>query len=257
MRRLKGGGAQCLRLAAPGRSPMTGPRSGCRLCGEALVYREGQVPLPCALCGVESPTNARCAAGHFVCDACHAVGAFDHIEATCKASDATDPVALALALMRSPAVPMHGPEHHFLVPAVLLTAVCNARGEPEKKPPLLAEARARAQAVKGGFCGLWGACGAGVGTGIFASLLTGATPLATESWALANRMTARALSAIADAGGPRCCKRTSLIALEVALDALRTDHGLSLQETSVPCCEWTRFNKECQSRSCRFHRRTD
>ncbi len=225
------------------------------LCGEAIVYRPDQTLLTCALCGVEHSANARCAAGHFVCDACHAVSALDLIEATCRSHEGSDPVALALALMRSPTVLMHGPEHHFLVPAALLTAVCNARGEPEKKAQLLAEARVRAQAVKGGFCGLWGACGAGIGTGIFASLLTGATPLSTGTWALANRMTARALSAIAEAGGPRCCKRTTLIALEVALDALRTDHGVPLQATPhQPGCEWTRFNKECQGLSCRFHR---
>ncbi len=31
-------------------------------------------------------------------------------------------MALAIRLMRLPAVKMHGPEHHFLVPAVLLAA---------------------------------------------------------------------------------------------------------------------------------------
>ena len=32
-----------------------------------------------------------------------------------------DPVALATALMGLEGVPMHGPEHHFLVAAALLT----------------------------------------------------------------------------------------------------------------------------------------
>jgi hypothetical protein len=46
----------------------------------------------------------------------------DFIEKYCIVSDESDPLAMALTLMRNPALTMHGPEHHFLVSAVLITA---------------------------------------------------------------------------------------------------------------------------------------
>ena len=39
----------------------------------------------------------------------------------------------------------------------------------------------RATDIKGGFCGFYGNCGAAVGTGIYVSIITGATPLTRES----------------------------------------------------------------------------
>ncbi|VUT25840.1 MAG: hypothetical protein MOIL_01256 [Candidatus Methanolliviera sp. GoM_oil] len=55
----------------------------------------------------------------------------------------------------------------------------------------------------GGFCGYHGDCGAAVGTGIFISLITDATPLSKHEWKLSNLMTAKSLLSIANHGGPR------------------------------------------------------
>ena len=97
-------------------------RSGCLVCGEALEYLSASAPMTCALCGGGRDSAARCVAGHFVCDACHAAPAKDVIERACAVTDERDPVALAERLMHHPALKLHGPEHHFLVPAVLLAA---------------------------------------------------------------------------------------------------------------------------------------
>ena len=75
---------------------------------------------------------------------------------------------------------MHGPEHHFLIPAVLLSAFYNVSGEPGEKEKKIKQARKRAENVLGGFCGFYGDCGAAVGTGIFVSVITGATPLSQK-----------------------------------------------------------------------------
>ena len=42
----------------------------------------------------------------------------------------------------------------------------------------------RGKAVPGGACGFWGACGAGISTGMFISIISGATPLKNEPWGL-------------------------------------------------------------------------
>jgi hypothetical protein len=231
---------------------VTGHRQGCLICGATLAYRGEAAAVACALCGAAGVSPVTCQAGHFVCDGCHAAPAREVIERACLASDSTDPVALATGLMRHPGLKLHGPEHHFLVPAALLAAVANARGTPGEKALWLAEARRRSDAVPGGSCGFQGACGAGVGVGIFTSVATGATPLARESWGAANRATGRALTVIGRLGGPRCCKRTTWLSLLTGIRVARETLGVRLSGGG-PACEWSELNAECLGEPCPFH----
>jgi hypothetical protein len=232
--------------------------SGCVACGEPLAYAAAASPMTCALCGAATSSPVACRAGHFVCDACHAAPAHEVIERACLASTSSDPVAIATALMRHPALKLHGPEHHFLVPAALLAALANARREPSVKPRLLAEARRRSGAVPGGMCGYQGACGAAVGVGIFVSIATGATPLAREAWGAANLATGRALAVVGALGGPRCCKRTTWMALLSGIRTARAVLGVRLEGRGPPC-EHSGRNAECLGEPCPFHpaRRAD
>ena len=230
----------------------TGLSRGCLVCGSELQYLKAAELVRCVFCGGEGRSLVRCRDSHFVCDACHAAPAKDIIEHVCRTSDSTDPIALATHLMRHPTVKLHGPEHHFLVPAVLLSAFCNARGDDASKAHLLVEARRRSDEVRGGFCGFQGACGAGVGVGIFVSLATGATPLAKEGWGLANGATARALTVIGKVGGPRCCKRTSWLALLSGIRFARERLGVRLKGRGA-ACEWSHANAECLEEACPFH----
>lgn len=231
---------------------MKAHRRGCLVCGEALAYRDEAAPVTCAFCGAAGSSPVACRDGHFVCDTCHAAPAREVIERACLGSGSTDPVALATGLMRHPALRLHGPEHHFLVPAALLTAVANAGAARGEKGRWLAEAWRRSDAVPGGACGFQGACGAGVGVGIFTSVATGATPLAGESWGAANLATARALTAIGRLGGPRCCKRTTFLALVTGIGVAERRLGVRLSPTS-PACDWSELNEECQGEPCPFH----
>ena len=208
---------------------------GCLICGLELYYLPVAQAVRCELCGTAAVSPARCRAGHVVCDACHAAPAKDVIERVCAVSRSTDPMAFATSLMSHASVKLHGPEHHFLAPAVLLTALANARNDGTSKPRLLAEARRRSDVVPGGSCGFQGACGAGVGVGIFASIATGATPLARESWGLANGATARALTVIAGLGGPRCSKRTTWLALLTGIRFARERLGVRLAGRGPSC----------------------
>lgn len=231
---------------------MSGHHRGCLICGAPLDYRAEAAPAECALCGAAARSPVACREGHFVCDACHAAPGAEVIERACLASATADPVELATRLMRHPALRLHGPEHHFLVPAALLTAWANASGRGGERAGLLAEARRRAGAVPGGSCGFHGACGAGVGVGIFAALATGATPLAREAWGTANQATGRALTAIGGAGGPRCCKRTTWLAILAGARVAGEALGTPLRATG-PSCEWAGLNAECLGEPCPFH----
>jgi predicted RNA-binding Zn-ribbon protein involved in translation (DUF1610 family) len=231
---------------------MSQHRSGCLVCGAALDYLAAAAPMSCAGCGTTVSSAARCRAGHFVCDACHAGSAKDVIERFCLATPSTDPLGISRALMRHPKLAMHGPEHHFLVPAALLAAHANVRGEPGEKPRLVAEARRRSEPIAGGFCGFQGACGAAIGAGIYVSVATGATPLASEAWALANGATARALDVLSRVGGPRCCKRNVWLAMLTAVRFARERLGVTLDGGGARC-EFKELNAECIEARCPFH----
>ena len=183
-------------------------RFGCLICGCNLIYFDADKRQICSICGHAFNASVHCMNGHFICDKCHSLPATEYIEKYCISTKMIDPIELAQALMESPTIKMHGPEHHFLVPAVLLTIYYNYQNEYEMKKAKLNIAKGRAEKVLGGFCGSHGNCGAGVGTGIFVSVITNATPLSKEKWQLSNLMTAKSLFSIANQGGPRCCKRT-------------------------------------------------
>ena len=97
--------------------------------------------------------------------------------------------------MAMPFCHMHGPEHHVMVGAALLTAYKNAGGQIDLTKALH-EMYRRGKAVPGGACGFWGACGAGISAGQFVAIATDSTPLAAAPWGLSNQMTAKALESI-------------------------------------------------------------
>ena len=237
-------------------TPNSSHKSDCLLCGQPLVYFTDARPMVCAVCGNESASEAACAAGHFVCNNCHSSSGNELIEKVCIQSESVQPVELAIELMKSPLIAMHGPEHHFLVPAVLLTAYYNQQGSAEEKQKKIRVARSRAENVLGGFCGFYGACGAGVGTGIFISIITDSTPLAEENWGLANQMTAESLRCIGALGGPRCCKRDTFMALKTAGKFLRQKYDFKMDIPDTIECDFNQFNRECKEEGCPFFDRT-
>ncbi len=226
----------------------------CLFCGAPLVYLDHNEKMVCYDCQRSFDANVRCENGHFVCDACHSQTADEWILQQCQESTGRDPVDLAIMLMNNPRIKMHGAEHHFLVPAVLWTAYANTVGmDSNTKSRRLEQAKQRAETVVGGSCGFHGNCGAAVGTGIFVSLVTGATPLSREAWRSCNLMTARSLMTIANHGGPRCCKRDSFLAIREAIAFLDGEMGVALEHPEHILCEFSAFNHECLKEDCPFY----
>lgn len=232
--------------------PNEGHKRGCLVCGKDLDYLPEPRPATCSYCGEPSTTDVLCREGHFVCDTCHRAPAEEIIQRYCGTTAEIDPIAIARTLMETPQVKMQGPEHHFMVPAVLLTAFYNVRGMRDEKVHKIEKARQRAELVKGGFCGTHGDCGAAVGTGIFVSLVTGATPLSKEEWKLSNLVTAKSLETIALHGGPRCCKRNAFLAIQTAVDFSREHFGVVMPVKKPVLCTFSPSNKECRTKECPF-----
>ncbi|MBW4874600.1 MAG: SAM-dependent methyltransferase, partial [Paeniclostridium sp.] len=111
----------------------------------------------------------------------------------------------------------------------------------------------RAKNVLGGFCGFYGACGAGVGCGIYTSLIQESGPMNKEEWGLCNLMTSKSLENISKYGGPRCCKRDSFTAIETAIDFTKEYLNVELDKTPDLKCNFNNLNKECLHTKCKFY----
>ena len=231
-------------------------KSGCGICGKELVYRDADESLSCNYCGNIFNSNVQCANGHYICDQCHSLSANDFIQDYCVSSESTNPFDMAMDLMRHPSVKMHGPEHHFLVPAVLLAAYYNYKGDAAAKEENIKLAQKRSANILGGFCGYYGDCGAAVGTGIFLRLITKANPLSGEEWRLSNLMTASSLLSVAKHGGPRCCKRNTYLAIIEAVKFLNEHFGVDLPIKEDVKCIFSPLNRECLKEDCPFNNRS-
>ena len=221
----------------------------CLICKAPLVYLEVDEMMECAICRKKEPSKTRCVNGHYVCSDCHTQG-MDSIFGLCMAETSRNPLEILEKMMAMPFCHMHGPEHHVMVGAALLTAYRNAGGELDLQKAL-EEMYSRGKAVPGGACGFWGACGAGISAGQFMSIATGSTPLAVTSWGLSNRMTAKALESIGNVGGPRCCKRDSYLAVLAAVE-MAAEHLHVRMEKTTPICSRSSQNNQCIGKRCPF-----
>jgi hypothetical protein len=225
-------------------------KENCGVCGRPLVYGTEEVMRRCSFCGNEYSTLIYCPEGHYVCDSCHSRDALDALRNVLSRTTSTDPIEILETVMSHPSVPTHGPEHHAMVPAIIVAAVQNA-GYPVPGDAVQ-KALERGAKVPGGWCGFYGVCGAAIGVGTAVSILTGATPLTGKTRALANEATAFALQKMID-GGPRCCKRASRRALETAVEFLKTRMAIDLKINREIECLYVNRNKECIREACAYY----
>ena len=224
----------------------------CLICKAPLEYLEKDVEMECVICHKKEMSKTRCVNGHYVCSECHMSG-IDSMFSVCMQETSKNPIEIIRKIMDMPFCHMHGPEHHIMVGASLLTAFRNAGGEVNLEEALR-EMYNRGKNVPGGICGFWGSCGAGVSTGIYMSIVTKATPLTVESWSFANKMTSCSLCKISENGGPRCCKRNSYLAIGEAVKFTKEKLGVEM-ETGEVVCTHSHMNNQCIKERCPFYKK--
>lgn len=223
----------------------------CIICKEHIEYLNEDTMMECVICHKKEKSKTRCVNGHYVCNECHTQG-IDAIFGLCFAETSRNPIEIIKKMMELPFCHMHGPEHHIMVGAALLTAYKNAGGQINLEKALL-EMKNRGTKVPGGACGFWGACGAGISTGMFISIITEATPLANEPWGMANKMTSKSLNAIGEIGGPRCCKRDSFLSIREAAKYVKEHMNVEMEINNI-VCEFSHKNNQCIGNRCPFHK---
>lgn len=221
----------------------------CLICKSTLEYLNEDMEMECVICHKKENSKTRCVKGHYVCNECHMQG-IDSVFGVCLSDTSKNPIEILNRLMNLPFCHMHGPEHHIMVGAALLTAYNNAGGSIDLEKSLL-EMQNRGKNVPGGACGFWGACGAGISSGMFISIITASTPLMTEPFGLSNKMTAKALNAIGEVGGPRCCKRDSYLSILQAVDFVKENMGIEMEKQAI-VCDFSSQNNQCIGKRCPF-----
>ena len=221
----------------------------CLICGAPLEYLNADEMMECAICHKKENSKTRCVNGHYVCNECHTQG-LDSIIGLCMKETSKNPIEIVEHMMAMPFCHMHGPEHHVMVGCALLTAYQNAGGDIALHSALT-EMMNRGKSIPGGACGFWGACGAGISTGMFISIISKSTPLANEPFALAHQMTAKSLGSIGEIGGPRCCKRDSFLSILAAIDFVKEHFDVEMDKPEV-VCHYASQNNQCIGKRCPF-----
>ena len=222
--------------------------SGCMVCGEPLVCEERESARTCSYCGRQYSTQTVCMHGHYVCDNCHADDAVEVIRHLCLTTRETDMLKLFERIRSHPAVKIHGPEYHAMVPGIILSTWRNLGGDIIDMN--IESGINRGRTLTGGSCGFMGICGAAAGAGIAFSIMLRANPLKPGERRSAQQVTAEILRRIADHEAARCCQRDCWIALvhSAKLSAklldipLKADHAIQ--------CAQKQHNNECLGKEC-------
>lgn len=222
--------------------------SGCMVCGSPLVYAIQEQMTACAYCGDKHHTTALCEQGHFVCDRCHAADALLVIEHLCLTTRETDMLGLLEQIRQHPLVPTNGPEHHGLVPGIILATYRNLGGGIDEE--MIRTGIRRGSQVIGGSCAYVGICGAVTGVGVAFSLLLEANPLKPTERRLLQSAIRDAIAEIADQQAARCCQRDCQLALQAAARISPRLLPLPLQADAAICCTQQHKNRECQGQAC-------
>lgn len=174
------------------------------------------------------------------------------IKEQCLQERSTNPYAIACRLMADPAIPMHGPVHHLLDGAALMTALHNAGMEFDLASGL-DELFERGGKMPGAICGMWGVCGSAASMGAALAVIHGTGPLSDNDFYKDNlRLTSRILAREAELGGPRCCKRNGFTAILTAVEFVRETYGVELQTSEVRCA-FHEKNAQCIGARCPYY----
>lgn len=227
--------------------------NGCLICGSPIRYFQTGREMTCSICQRVFSANSCCENGHFVCDACHIMNPVEVIRRVCLLSRETDMLALMQAIRSHECFPVHGPEHHAMVPAIIVTTYRNMGADVVNEHILTAIERG--SKVPGGACGYMGVCGAAIGVGIGFSILLQASPLKSVSRQKVQDMVSQVLQDIAKFQAARCCQRESYTALKAAERISSTILPMGLQAQTPLVCRQYMKNRECIGRACPLHKK--
>jgi len=172
----------------------------------------------------------------------------------CLLEKSKNPIEIFGNIAKMDYVRIHGPEHHVLDGAALLTAFSNAGGKIDLQNSLY-ELMRRGLQMPGATCGMWGVCGAVSSMGAALSIIDGTGPLSLDaSWGKHMEFTSEALYSLSQVGGPRCCKRDAYLSFQKAIQYVNKNYDVELQNKKIECC-FSEKNEQCIKEKCPFYKK--
>jgi len=231
------------------------------VCGSTLNYQTYGIDMTCDYCGETFSASVFCPNRHYVCEGCHSAGYYSFLEKIVKAITSKNPMEVAERLLEGSLLPSLGGEHHAIVTTALLVAVKNygeipiGDGATKKVTDQdMAEGIRRMKQIPSCTCACHGACGAGLGVGAFFSILLDATCAKDMERTLSMRATNAALTAIANNGGPGCCKQSVRTAILVGVEMLKEICRVKLPISHERCFHMKDTSHGCKGVYCQFSR---
>ena len=172
----------------------------------------------------------------------------------CLQEKSKNPIEIFHNIAKMDFIRIHGPEHHVLDGAALLTAYYNAGGQIDLQTGLH-EVMRRGLQMPGATCGMWGVCGAVSAMGAALSIIDGTGPLSTDgSWGKHMEFTSKALWRLSEVGGPRCCKRDAFLSFQKAIEYINDNYDVKLESSDIEC-DFSEKNEQCIKEKCPFHKK--
>lgn len=175
------------------------------------------------------------------------------IKQKCYEYKGNKPLELAVEIMNHPVIRMHGAEHHYLTPAVLLTVYNNLTNKYPDKLEKLEELQKFISENAPQSCSLEaGTCGAAIGAGVFFINFMADQFVPDVLDRLSEYIRTESIRQIDEIGLSRCCKRDTYISLQVTSKVLRDNLDLDIVFTE-PKCTFSLRNKSCGMEDCPFY----
>ena len=173
---------------------------------------------------------------------------------SCLQEKSKNPIEIFYNIANNEFVRIHGPEHHVLDGAALLTAFYNAGGKIELQESLN-ELMKRGLQMPGATCGMWGVCGAVSSMGAALSIIDNTGPLSLDaSWGKHMEFTSKALYSLSQVGGPRCCKRDAFLSFQNAIEYINENYDVELESSKIEC-GFSEKNMQCIKEKCPFYKK--
>ena len=172
----------------------------------------------------------------------------------CLQEKSKNPLDIFYNIAHTDFIRIHGPEHHVLDGAALITAYYNAGGKMELQTSLH-ELMKRGLQMPGATCGMWGVCGAVSSMGAALSIIDGTGPLSLDSsWGKHMEFTSKALCSLSQVGGPRCCKRDAFLSFERAIEYINENYNVKIESSRIEC-KYSKKNEQCIKEKCPFYKK--
>lgn len=147
---------------------------------------------------------------------------------------------------------MHGPEHHMIDGACILTAYYHKTHAFDLKDSL---ERLANESVKmpGAMCGKWGVCGAVTSIGAALAIIDGTGLLSSDgSWGEHMEYASKTIQAMGKINGPRCCKRDGVLSIQMAIEYINQHKDVQLD--TIPFkCSFSSRNMQCIHERCPYY----